>query len=230
MNLDAETRLREEVSRVGRSLYDRGYAHGTAGNISVRLDDGSFLITPTDVSLGTLAPQRLAKVGADGIQLSGDTASKTLALHRAIYAAAREVDDQVSCIIHTHSHHCVALSLTQAGQAELLPVALTPYFLMKVGRVPLLAYQRPGHPAVAAHVAALIAGYAEQSCALRCLMLERLGPVVWHSSPAAAMAVLEELEATARLAWDFLGERRADPQSLSEEAVAELKQVFGARW
>ncbi len=230
MSFNVEDQQREEICRVGRSLYDRGYAHGTAGNISVRLDDGSFLITPTDASLGTLLPQRLAKVGADGVQLSGDIASKTLALHRAIYAAARAVDNQVSCIIHTHSHHCVSLSLALPGQAELLPVALTPYFLMKVGRVPLLGYQRPGHPAVATEAVKLINAYAQRACALRCLMLERLGPVVWHNGPAAAMAVLEELEATARLARDFLGERLAEPQHLSPEAVAELKQVFGARW
>jgi ribulose-5-phosphate 4-epimerase/fuculose-1-phosphate aldolase len=78
-----ETQLRDEICRVGRSLFERGYVHATAGNISVRLDDG-FLITPTDACLGTLEPARLARLDAQGVQTGGDRASKTLALHRSI--------------------------------------------------------------------------------------------------------------------------------------------------
>ncbi|MDH5331685.1 MAG: class II aldolase/adducin family protein, partial [Aquincola sp.] len=97
-----EDRLRDEICRVGASLFDRGYVHATAGNISVRLDDG-FLITPTDACLGFLDPARLARVDADGHQINGDRASKTLALHRRIYAAAPEA----RCVIHSHSTHLV---------------------------------------------------------------------------------------------------------------------------
>ena len=101
-----ERLLREEICRVGRTLFERGYVHSTAGNISVRLPDG-FLITPSDACLGFLAPEALSKIGADGVQLSGDRASKTLTLHRRIY----EADANAGCVIHTHSTHLVALTL-----------------------------------------------------------------------------------------------------------------------
>ncbi len=103
-----EHEAREEICRVGRSLFERGYVHASAGNISVRLDDG-HLTTPTDACLGFLQPERLARVDANGEQIGGDRASKTLALHRRIYAA----DPDARCVIHTHSTHLVALSLTR---------------------------------------------------------------------------------------------------------------------
>ena len=219
-----ETQARDEICRIGRSLFERGYAHATAGNISVRLDDG-FLITPTDACLGFLDPAQLARLDASGRQTGGDQASKTLALHTRIYKSARAFDADTRCIIHTHSAHCVALSLG-SHSAELLP-PLTPYFVMKVGHVPLLPYTRPGDPAVAEQVAALIDHYGHSGTPLRAVMLQRLGPNVWHSSPTAAMAVLEELEETARLA--LLTQRDA-PAPLTESQIDELRRVFGARW
>src|SRR6478735_8435922 len=128
-----ELELRDEICRVGRSLFERGYVHATAGNISVRLDDG-YLITPTDACLGFLDPARLARLDSKLQQTEGDRASKTIALHARIYGAATRFDAQTRCVIHTHSTHCVALTLRGTG-GELLP-ALTPYFVMKVGRVP----------------------------------------------------------------------------------------------
>lgn len=210
---------REEICRVGRSLFERGYVHATAGNISVRLDDG-FLITPTDACLGFLDPGQLARLDGDGRQLAGVPASKTLALHRRIYAQA----PAARCVIHTHSTHCVALTLQQCD-AELLP-PITPYFVMKVGHVPVVPYHRPGDPKAADAVAALIAQYAQQGTPIRAVMLARLGPNVWHESPAQAMAVLEELEETARL-WLLAA---AKPQPLSEAALADLRSTFGAAW
>lgn len=222
-----ENQAREEICRVGKSLFERGYVHATAGNISVRLDasaGGGFLITPTDACLGFLDPARLARLDADAKQLSGDTASKTIALHAGIYAAASEFDPATRCVIHTHSTHCVALSLRASGQ-ELLP-ALTPYFVMKVGHVPVINYHRPGDPAAAALVAQAITRYGRQGTPLRAVMLARLGPNVWHQSPAAAMAVLEELEETARLLC--LDATPVPP--LSAAQIEELRQTFGARW
>jgi len=123
---------RREICRIGRSLFERGYVHATAGNISVRLDEsqgGGFLITPTDACLGFLAPERLAWVDADGELRSGERASKTLALHRRLYAAAPEA----RCILHTHSSHLVALTLQGVwSPADIVP-PLTPYYVMKVG-------------------------------------------------------------------------------------------------
>ncbi len=197
-------------------------SHATAGNISVRLDDGSFLITPTDACLGFLDAARLAHVGADGVQVSGDSASKTLALHRRIYAAAPDA----RCVIHTHSTHLVALTLQGVWSGDDIVPPITPYFVMKVGHVPLIPYHRPGDAAVADAVAECMARFAARGTPLRAVMLERLGPNVWHSSPAAAMAVLEELEETARL-WMLCDPR---PSSLTPAQIEDLRRSFGAAW
>jgi ribulose-5-phosphate 4-epimerase/fuculose-1-phosphate aldolase len=218
-----ETEAREEICRVGKSLFERGYVHATAGNISVRLDDG-FLITPTDACLGFLDPAKLARLDANAQQLSGDRASKTIALHAHIYGAAGQFDANTRCVIHTNSTHCVALSL-QATGAELLP-PITPYFVMKVGHVPRIPYHRPGDPDAAALVAQTITRYGERGTPIRAVMLERLGPNVWHDSPAAAMAVLEELEETAKL----MTLSHPLPQPLNDIQIDQLRQTFGAHW
>ncbi len=212
-----ESTAREEICRVGRSLFERGYVHASAGNISVRLDDG-FLITPTDACLGTLAPERLARIDAEGQQTDGDRASKTLALHRRIYAAA----PAARCVIHTHSTHLVALTLSGVWSEDDILPPITPYFVMKVGHVPLVPYHRPGDPAVAELVAARIAARP----ALRAVMLDRLGPNVWAASPAEASAVLEELEETAKL-WLMCHPK---PAPLTEKQIEALRQQFGAPW
>ena len=213
--------LRDEICRVGESLYLRGYVHASAGNISVRLPgDAGFLITPTDACLGTLDPARLAEVDSDGRQTGGDRASKTLALHRRIYDA----DAGARCVIHTHSTHCVALTLAGAWSADDVLPPITPYFVMKVGHVPLIPYHRPGDPAVAELVVQRIEARRAAGTPIRAVMLDRLGPNVWHGSPAEASAVLEELEETARL-WLM-----ARPAPLGAGQIDELRQHFGARW
>ena len=217
-----EHALRDEVCRVGHSLFERGYVHATAGNISVRLDDGGFLITPTDACLGALDPATLARLDADGVQLSGARASKTLALHRRIYGA----DSAARCVIHTHSTHLVALTLAGVwSEADVLP-PITPYFVMKVGHVPLIPYHRPGDPRVADRVEQAIREAQTRACPIRAVLLDRLGPNAWHASPAEASAVLEELEETARL-W-LLTEPR--PAPLGEAEIEELRATFGAHW
>lgn len=216
-----EALLRAEVCRVGRSLFDRGYVHATAGNISARLDDG-FLITPTDSCLGFLDPQRLSKTTAEGSAVSGDRPSKTLALHRRIYAA----DSTARCVIHTHSTNLVALSLAGGWRAGDFVPPITPYFVMKVGHVPLIPYHRPGDPRVADLVADAMGRFVAHGAPLRAVMIDRLGPNVWEASPAAAMAVLEELEETARL-W-LMSNQSIEP--LTETQIEELRRAFGARW
>ena len=216
-----ETQLRDEICRVGRSLFERGYVHATAGNISVRLQDG-YLITPTDACLGTLDPARLARLDAQGVQTAGDRASKTLALHRRIYEAA----PLARCVIHTHSTHLVALTLQGVWSDDDILPPITPYFVMKVGHVPLIPYHRPGDPRVAELVAQRISAMAERGTPIRAVMLDRLGPNVWHDSPAQASAVLEELEETARL-WLMC---QPGPLPLGEPEIQELRRQFGASW
>ncbi len=215
--------LREEICRIGRSLHDRGYAHGTTGNISVRLDaDAGYLITPTDASLGSLDPATIAHVGLGGEHLGGAPASKTLALHRAIYAA----DPLAGCVLHTHSTHLVALTLAGVWSSDAVLPPITPYFVMKVGAVPLIPYHRPGDPAVGAAVDARIRAAASRGRRLRGVLIERLGPNVWHRSLQEACAALEELEETARL-WLLCDPR---PSALDAAQLAELEHIFGVAW
>ena len=221
MSTADEASLRLDICEVGRSLFERGYVHATAGNISVRLEDG-FLITPTDACLGRLDPARLARLDLQGLQTGGDRASKTLALHRRIYDA----EPEARCVIHTHSTHLVALTLKGVWSSDDILPPITPYFVMKVGHVPLMPYHRPGDPAVADLVHARIAAARAAGRPLRAVMMDRLGPNVWHGSPAEASAVLEELEETARL-WMTC---QPSPAPLSEAAIDELRRHFGARW
>lgn len=218
----AQNAVRADVARVGASLFVRGLAHSTAGNISVRLNaeqGGGFLITPTNACLGFIDPAQLTWVAQDGSALAGKRASKTLALHRRIYAAAPDAH----CVLHTHATHLVALTLTGVWRPDDILPPLTPYQLMKVGHVPLVPYRLPGDASVADDVAALI---AQAKAPLRAVMLERLGPTVWNDCPASAMALLEELEETARV-W-LLTERQAPP--LNESQIAELRTAFNAPW
>jgi ribulose-5-phosphate 4-epimerase/fuculose-1-phosphate aldolase len=213
--------LRQEICRVGRSLFDRGHVHGTAGNISVRLSNG-FLITPTDACLGFLDAAQIAHMDAGGRQLGGAPASKTLALHRRIY----DSDPHARCVLHTHATHLVALTLAGVwSEADILP-PLTPYQVMKVGHVPLIPYHRPGDAAAAERVAGAIATASARGVPIRAVMLDRLGPVAWHASPAQAMATLEELEETARL-WLMTNPR---PAPLADACIDELRASFGACW
>lgn len=216
--MSTETRLRDEICRVGQSLHARQYVVGSAGNISVRLPldaGGGWLITPTDACLGYLDPAALAKVGPDGRQLSGERASKTLTLHRAIYGAAHAAH----AVVHTHSPNLVALSLAGVWRDDDILPPITPYYVMKAGHVPLIPYRRPGAP----EVADMVCQHVGRS---RAVLLERLGPVAWHTSASQAAFVLEELEETAKL-WMSLVIK---PASLSDADLTELNHAFDARW
>ena len=228
---------RQEICRVGKSLFERGYVHSSAGNISVRLKDG-FLITPTDAVLGFLDPTRISKVDINGNHISGDKPSKTLALHQSIVAAAMQSYPNTACVIHTHSTYCVATSIQEDRETALdanhenglvfkeLLYPITPYFVMKVGHVPLIPYRRPGDTQVVREVSEVISLYAQKGTPIRSIMLSALGPMVWHDSPAKAMATLEELEESAKLS--FL----TAPHSsrLKESQIQELRDVFKAVW
>lgn len=216
-----ERELRAEICRVGKSLFDRGYVHASAGNISARIADG-FLITPTDACLGFLDPERIAKVDREGASMGGDRPSKTLALHKRIYAA----DRAAGCVIHTHSTHLVTLALAGTWSVDDILPPITPYFVMKVGHVPLIPYHPPGDPRVGDLVASAIARFDARRAPIRAVMLDRLGPNAWHETPATAMAVLEELEETAKL-WLYSG-RTTEP--LSDAQIDDLRRAFGARW
>lgn len=217
--------LADELCRVGRSLFERGYVHGSTGNISVRLpesDGGGCLITPTDACLGFLDPARLARIDAQGEQIGGDRASKTLVLHQHIYAA----DPTATCVIHTHSSHLVELTLRGVWRNEDVLPPVTPYYVMKVGHVPLIPYVRPGAPEVASEIARQVASFAARGLKLRAVLCDRLGPQVWSDSLPSAMAILEELEETARI-WLRSG---CNAAPLSDKDIEDLRRHFKVSW
>ncbi|MFJ3047450.1 aldolase [Herbaspirillum chlorophenolicum] len=211
--MSVEAKLREEICRIGASLYQRGYTVGSAGNISARLDDG-WLITPTDACLGFLDPAAISKVDAGGNWVAGDKPSKTLVLHRAVY----DNNPEMHAVVHTHSTHLVSLTIKGVWKEEDVLPPITPYYVMKVGHIPLIKYARPGAPEVAEQVARI-------ATKVRGVLLERLGPVVWESSVSKAAFALEELEETAKL-WHLSG----GATGLEEPALQELRDVFKARW
>ncbi|MCB5174264.1 3-oxo-tetronate 4-phosphate decarboxylase [Microvirga lenta] len=207
-----ETRLREAIARYGAILYQRGLAHGTAGNISVRLDDGSILVTPTNSCLGFLDPGRISKVGNDGTVLAGDPPSKEAFFHLAVY----QERSAAQAIVHLHCTHSVAVScLCHEDTGNVLP-PLTAYHVMRIGKLPLVPYFRPGDRALAEAVRNAARDHAA-------MLLANHGPIVSARSLEEAVYNSEELEETAKLFF-LIGNRPSRP--LTCEAVEELNRVF----
>jgi ribulose-5-phosphate 4-epimerase/fuculose-1-phosphate aldolase len=203
-----EATSREEMCRLGASLFTRGLTFGSAGNISVRLDDG-WLMTPTNVSLGRLDPARLAKLDAAGKLVSGDPPTKETFLHRAMY----EERPQAGAVVHLHSTYSVAVScLAEVNPADVLP-PITAYYVMRVGRLPLVPYHPPGDMSLAEAVRRLAGKH-------HAVLLANHGPVVAGTSLDAAANAIEELEETAKL---FLLLRGCKLRLLTEEQVAALR-------
>ncbi|MBJ3785842.1 3-oxo-tetronate 4-phosphate decarboxylase [Devosia sediminis] len=211
--MSEEAQHRDEIVRFGAVLYGKNLAHGSAGNLSVRLDDGSILVTPTNSSLGFLDAERISKVSADGELLAGDPPSKEAFFHLAVY----EQRPAARAVVHLHSTHSVAVScLCHDDHADVLP-PLTAYAVMKVGKLPLLPYFRPGDRQLAASV-------REAATAHRAMLLANHGPIVSGASLAEAVFAYEELEETAKLFFLTQGHKTAP---LTAAAIAELNVVFG---
>lgn len=207
-----ETRLREDICRLGRSLFERGLTPGSSGNISVRCDDG-WLVTPTNASLGSLDPARLSRLDAAGRLVSGDAPTKEVPLHSALY----ETRVASRAVVHLHSTHSVALSMLPEIDPRAVLPPMTPYYLMKCGATALVPYHRPGDPAVAEAIKGLAGKYSS-------VLLANHGPVVAGDSLEAAVYAIEELEETARL---YLLLRGLNPRYLSPAQVKDLSDVFG---
>jgi ribulose-5-phosphate 4-epimerase/fuculose-1-phosphate aldolase len=205
-----ETSAREEIVRFARSLFDRGYTVGSSGNISVRLDDG-LLITPTNSCFGSLDPARIAKLDPSGRHVSGDKPSKEIFLHQALL----ETRPGARSVVHLHSTHATAVSCLADVDSENVLPPLTPYFLMRVGRLPLVPYFRPGDPAMGVAVRALGGRHAA-------VLLANHGPVVSAPDLASAVYASEELEETARL---YLLLRGLPVRLLDAQQVADLSQA-----
>ena len=209
----SETKIREEICRLGRSLFERGLTPGASGNISAKLDDGGWMVTPTNASLGSLDPARLSRLGPGGNLVSGDAPTKEVALHAALYATRHAA----GAVVHLHSTHSVALSMLPEIDPRAALPPMTPYYLMKCGLTALVPYYRPGDPAVADAIRGLAGEYSS-------VLLANHGPVVSGDTLEAAVFAIEELEETAKL---YLLLRGLNPRYLSPQQVVDLTAVFG---
>jgi ribulose-5-phosphate 4-epimerase/fuculose-1-phosphate aldolase len=208
----SNAKLREEICRLGRSLFERGLTPGSSGNISVRIDDGSWLVTPTNASLGFLDPARITELDRTGRVISGDAPTKEMPLHAALY----ESRGGARAVVHLHSTHSVALSMLPEIDPRAVLPPMTPYYLMRVGQTALVPYHRPGDPAVADAIRGLAGKYAS-------VLLANHGPVVAGDTLEAAIFAIEELEETARL---YLLVRNLNPRYLTPAQVSDLAKAF----
>ena len=211
-----ESRLRETICTLAKSLFDRGLTHGSTGNISARTGDGGFLVSPTGSSFGRLDPARLSRFDATGHHIGGDKPTKEMPLHSAFY----DTRSQTGAVVHLHCCHAVAWSMiTDRVDDDFLP-PLTPYAVMQLGRVKLLPFFLPGDPAMGQAVR----GLAGKRSAV---MLANHGPVVAGKDVEAACNAIEELEATARLAVLTHG---LGPRLLSDMQVQDVVKQFKIEW
>ncbi|WP_420011888.1 aldolase [Tateyamaria sp.] len=211
-----ENALREQICLLARSLFERGLTHGSTGNISARTEDGGLLVSPTGTSFGRLDPARLSRFDAAGQLIHGDKPTKEMPLHRAFY----DTRSTAGAVVHLHSCHSVALSMLPGADPDNFLPPLTPYGIMKLGKVTLLPFFLPGDPAMGDAVR----GLAGKRSAV---MLANHGPVVAGQDVEAACNAIEELEDTARLA---LMTRGMSPRALSEEQVQTVVTEFDIPW
>jgi ribulose-5-phosphate 4-epimerase/fuculose-1-phosphate aldolase len=211
-----ETALREQICLLAKSLFDRGLTGGSTGNISARTKDGGLLVSPTGTSFGRLDPARLSRFDDRGLLIEGDPPTKEMPLHTAFY----DTRSSAGAVVHLHSCHAVALSMMPDADADNFLPVLTPYAIMKLGKVKLLPFFLPGDPAMGDAVR----GLAGKRSAV---MLANHGPVVAGKDVEAACNAIEELENTAQLAMLTRG---LSPRGLTDDAVARLVRTFDVEW
>ena len=206
-----EQELRHQIVQQARSLFMRGFSSGSAGNISVRLENG-FLITPTNSSFGRLEPERLSLLDPEGRHCDGDKPSKEWAVHRAMYRAR----SLAGAVVHLHAPNCMAVACLGGLDPESVLPPLTPYFVMRIGRLPLVPYFRPGDSGLAEAV-------GRRAIDTHAMLLAHHGMIVCERDLAAAVNTAEELEETARL---FLQIKDRPHRQLTNSQVAELERLF----
>ncbi|MEM6974559.1 MAG: aldolase [Pseudomonadota bacterium] len=214
--MSAEATLRELMCTLSRSLFERGLTGGSTGNISAHTPDGGLLVSPTGTSFGRLDPARLSRFDAGGRLIDGDKPTKEMPLHTAFY----DTRPTAGAVVHLHSCHSVALSMMPDVDPDNFLPPLTPYAIMRLGRVKLLPFFLPGDPAMGDAVRAL-AGRRSA------VMLANHGPVVAGSDVQAACDAIEEFEDTARIAMMTRG---LNPRMLSPDEVQRLVTTFDVEW
>ena len=213
-----ETKLRDDICRFGRSLFERGLTPGSSGNISVRLADGGGLVTPTNASLGFFDPAMISRLNPQGHLVSGDAPTKEIPLHSALYATR----SNARAIVHLHSTHAVGLSTLREIDPRAVVPPMTAYYVMRAGRTALVPYFRPGDPAVVDAIRGLAGRYSS-------VLLANHGPVVAGETLEAALFATEELEETAKLYLLHLLLRGMNPRYLTPQQVADLVSFFGLK-
>lgn len=207
---------REKIACMAKLMFDRGLTHGSTGNISLRLSDGSLLVTPTGFSMGYLDPAQISHVSEDGTLLSGDKPTKEMPLHSAFY----ETRVGTGAVVHLHSCHSVALSLLPDIDPDNVLPPLTAYGIMQLGKVKLLPFFVPGDP----EMGNAVRGLAGKRSAV---LLANHGPVVAGKDLDAAVNAMEELEANARLAVLLHG---IPATALSPDQVSRVVERFDVDW
>jgi 3-dehydro-4-phosphotetronate decarboxylase len=215
--MSADAHLREHICRLARSMFERGLTSGSSGNISARTEDGGLLVTPTGTSFGKLEPAQLSYIDPTGRHASGDAPTKEMALHSAFYETRGSA---TGAVVHLHSTHSVALSMQRDVDPDNVLPPLTAYSVMRLGKVALLPYFRPGDPAMGEAVR----GLAGKRSAV---LLANHGPVVAAKDLEAAVYAVEELEETAKLA---LLTRGTNPLMLTPEQVRDVVDTFKVDW
>ena len=210
-----EQELREQIVEVGLNLYRRGLSPGSSGNISVRMEDG-WLVTPTNSSLGNLDPGNLSKLDWDGNLLSGEKPSKEAFLHLAMYRKR----PQSGAIVHLHSTFAAAVSCLDGLDSQSCIPPITPYFVMRVGKLPLLPYYPPGDKSLAREIEKFAAKHSS-------VLLANHGPVVAGTDLRSAMYAAEELEETSKLMLLLHGQ---PIRTLDAAQLKQLRETFGAEW
>ncbi|WP_299280967.1 aldolase [uncultured Tateyamaria sp.] len=214
--MSSESALREQICVLAKSLFDRGLTHGSTGNISARTEDGGLLVSPTGTSFRRLDPGRLSRFDPRGQHVAGDAPTKEMPLHAAFY----DTRSTAGAVVHLHSCHSVALSMLPGADVDNFLPPLTPYGIMKLGKVTLLPFFLPGDPAMGEAVRSLA---GKRSA----VMLANHGPVVAGKDVEAACNAIEELEDTARLA---LITRGLSPQALNADQIAAVVRKFDIDW
>ena len=214
--MSEEARLREQICLLAKSMFDRGLTGGSTGNISARTRDGGLLVSPTGTSFGRLDPSRLSRFNDSGELIDGDAPTKEMPLHTAFY----ETRSSAGAVVHLHSCHSVALSMMPDVNEENFLPPLTPYAIIKLGKVKLLPFFLPGDPAMGDAVR----GLAGKRSAV---MLANHGPVVAAKDVEAACNAIEELEDTARLA---MMTRNMNVRGLTDENIEALVTKFDVEW
>lgn len=209
--LSEETRLRDEIAEVGKSLFDRCFTFGSTGNISARLSNGEMLMTPTNASMGSLDPGRLSKFTANGVHIGGDKPTKEAFLHQCMYCAR----ESSGAVVHLHSTHAVAVSLIDGLDPNDVLPPLTAYYVMRVGRLPMAPYFPPGDAALAEAV-------RDRARDSHAVLLANHGPIVAGKTLREAQYATEELEETAKL---FLMLRSEKIRPLTAQEVEALRQA-----